>query len=78
MLEFAKGSAVQIAIQSVDDPRVADYARIKEALAKRRGVFLAEGVEVVRTLVLRSRFEASFVRLGYFLISIRQPMLSVR
>lgn len=39
------------------DPRVAEYVRVKEAdLVKRRGLFLAEGVEVVRTLVTRSRF----------------------
>lgn len=39
------------------DPRIADYVNIREAdLVKRRGAFLAESREVVRTLVLRGRF----------------------
>ncbi len=52
-------SARRIHIEDADDPQVFDYMNIREAeLVKRRGVFLAEGPEVVRTLVLRSSFEA--------------------
>jgi len=48
-----------IPIHDAQDPRVADYANIRESrLAHERGVFIAEGVEVVRTLVLKSHFGA--------------------
>jgi tRNA G18 (ribose-2'-O)-methylase SpoU len=44
-------------IERADDPRVEDFRDIREAeLVKRRGIFIAEGTEVVRTLVLSSRF----------------------
>lgn len=44
-------------IDSVHDERVADFLHVKEAdLVKRRGLFLAEGQEVVRTLVRHGRF----------------------
>lgn len=46
-----------IPIASADDLRIADYVSVREAdLVKRRGIFLAEGVEVVRTLVRQGRF----------------------
>lgn len=48
-----------IPITDPDDPRVADYLNVREAqLSKHHGIFLAEGVEVVRTLVMRSPFGA--------------------
>lgn len=44
----------------IDDPndeRIADYVRLKDAtLVKKRGVFVAEGTEVVRTALTRGRF----------------------
>jgi tRNA G18 (ribose-2'-O)-methylase SpoU len=44
-------------ITSPDDPRIADFANIREAeLVRARGVFIAEGVEVVRAMVAASRF----------------------
>ena len=53
-----------IQVRDPEDLRIADYMQIREAeLVKRRGVFLAEGPEVVRTLILRSRFEARSVLL---------------
>jgi tRNA G18 (ribose-2'-O)-methylase SpoU len=47
-----------IVIDDPKDPRVADYVDIREAhLVKRRGVFLAEGTEVVRTFLTKSPLE---------------------
>lgn len=47
-----------IPIDAAADPRVADYLQVKDAhLARQRGIFLAEGAEVVRTLVTKSAFE---------------------
>jgi tRNA G18 (ribose-2'-O)-methylase SpoU len=44
-------------VDSLDDPRVADYRNVRDAdLLGRRGVFMAEGDLVVRTLVDRSAF----------------------
>ncbi len=46
-----------IPVDRADDPRLLDYFNLREPEAvKRRGVFLAEGVEVVRTLLSRSPF----------------------
>jgi tRNA G18 (ribose-2'-O)-methylase SpoU len=46
-----------VRIDRADDPRVADYRDVKEAkLFVERGVFVAEGIEVVRTLLTKSRF----------------------
>lgn len=51
-----------IEVDSTDDPRLADYRDVRDAdLLGRRGVFMAEGREVVRTLLTRSRFTARSV-----------------
>jgi tRNA G18 (ribose-2'-O)-methylase SpoU len=45
-------------IDGIDDPRVADYRNVPDPeLLRARGVFIAEGREVVRTLVSDSPFE---------------------
>lgn len=44
-------------IESPEDPRISDFRNIREAdLARNSGVFIAEGVNVVRTLVTASHF----------------------
>lgn len=49
-------------IQSIDDPRTADYRDVRDAdLMGRRGLFMAEGRLVVRTLLTDSRFRARSV-----------------
>ena len=56
-----------IRIDSLSDPRVADYADMKEAeRVVRRGIVLAEGPEVLRTLV-----ESRFVVRSLFLLEKR-------
>jgi tRNA G18 (ribose-2'-O)-methylase SpoU len=53
-----------ITIESMDDPRVAQYRNVRDAdLVGRRGVFLAEGELVVRTL-LRTHAEGGRFRAG--------------
>lgn len=54
-----------VPVEDPSDPRVADYREVREAeLVRRRGVFLAEGTEVVRTLVLRGRFPVRSILLA--------------
>ncbi|MCK6546253.1 RNA methyltransferase [Myxococcota bacterium] len=54
-----------IPVEDPADPRVADYREVREAeLVLRRGVFLAEGTEVVRTLVRRGRFPVRSILLA--------------
>ena len=49
-------------IESLEDPRVADYRNIRDAdLMGRRGLFMAEGRLVVRTLLTQSGFRARSV-----------------
>ena len=49
-------------IESLEDPRTADYRDIRDAdLMGRRGLFMAEGRLVVRTLLTESRFRARSV-----------------
>lgn len=49
-------------IEELTDPRVADYQKLKEAqLAKSRGVFIVEGAEVLRGLLLRSNYQPKSV-----------------
>jgi tRNA G18 (ribose-2'-O)-methylase SpoU len=49
-------------IDHFDDPRIADYRNVPDPeLLRRRGVFVAEGRLVVRTLLTGSRFQASSV-----------------
>jgi tRNA G18 (ribose-2'-O)-methylase SpoU len=46
-----------VPIESAGDPRVADYRDVKESrLFSARGLFVAEGIEVVRTLIGASPF----------------------
>ena len=46
-----------IRIEAADDPRIADYVSVREAeLVKQRGIFLAEGAVVIRTMVRHGRF----------------------
>ena len=50
------------AIDSIDDPRVAEYRNVPDAERLRtRGVFVAEGRQVVRHLVTASRFRTRHV-----------------
>jgi tRNA G18 (ribose-2'-O)-methylase SpoU len=52
-------------ILSADDPRIEDFRNIREAeLARSRGIFIAEGTEVVRTMIARSRHPARAVLLA--------------
>jgi tRNA G18 (ribose-2'-O)-methylase SpoU len=45
-----------IRVERADDPQVADYVDVQEAsLARRAGAFIAEGTELVRTMIHRSR-----------------------
>lgn len=54
-----------IRIEHLDDPRVADYANLRDAeLVKRRGIFVAEGTQVVRTLVESRRMNVRSVFLS--------------
>lgn len=49
-------------IESIDDPRVADYSNVPDAeLLRTQGVFVAEGRQVVRQLLTASRFRARSV-----------------
>lgn len=49
-------------IESPEDPRISDFKNIREAeLARTSGVFIAEGTNVVRTLVLASHFSTRAV-----------------
>jgi tRNA G18 (ribose-2'-O)-methylase SpoU len=46
-----------VRISSVEDTRVADFIAVREAeWVKRRGIFIAEGTEVVRVMVEHGRF----------------------
>jgi tRNA G18 (ribose-2'-O)-methylase SpoU len=49
-------------IESIDDPRVADYRSVPDAvLLRTQGVFVAEGRQVVRQLLTASRFRTRSV-----------------
>jgi tRNA G18 (ribose-2'-O)-methylase SpoU len=49
-------------IESIDDPRVADYRNVPDAeLLRTQGVFVAEGRQVVRQLLAGSRFRTRSV-----------------
>ncbi len=49
-------------IKELTDPRVGDYQKLKEAqLVKNRGVFIVEGTEVLRRLLLRSDYQPKSV-----------------
>jgi tRNA G18 (ribose-2'-O)-methylase SpoU len=49
-------------IESIDDPRVADYRNVPDAeLLRTQGVFVAEGRQVVRQLLTASRFRTRSV-----------------
>ncbi len=51
-----------ISINHTDDPRIAAYRQVREAhLASRSGLFLAEGREIVRTLLTGSLYRAQSV-----------------
>jgi tRNA G18 (ribose-2'-O)-methylase SpoU len=48
-----------VPVHHFDDPRIADYRSVPDPeLLRRRGVFVAEGRLVVRTLLTSSRFQA--------------------
>jgi tRNA G18 (ribose-2'-O)-methylase SpoU len=48
-----------VPVHQVDDPRIADFRNVPDPeLLRRRGVFVAEGRLVVRTLLTSSRFQA--------------------
>jgi tRNA G18 (ribose-2'-O)-methylase SpoU len=50
------------AIESIDNPRVAEYRNVPDAeLLRTRGVFVAEGRQVVRQLLTASRFRTRSV-----------------
>ncbi len=67
---------MRIAIDSAGDPRVADYLRVREAdQVKRRGVFIAEGAEVVRTLVRYGRFNTRSILLADKRVAAMQDVL---
>jgi tRNA G18 (ribose-2'-O)-methylase SpoU len=54
-----------VPISSAADPRIAEYVSVQEReLVRRRGVFLAEGTEVVRTLAFHGRFAVRSVLLS--------------
>lgn len=49
-------------VSSLDDPRLADYRNVRDGeLMRQRGLFMAEGRLVVRTLLTDSRFRARSV-----------------
>lgn len=51
-----------IVVNHMDDPRIAAYRQVREAhLASRSGLFLAEGREIVRTLLTGSLYRARSV-----------------
>jgi tRNA G18 (ribose-2'-O)-methylase SpoU len=53
---------IPVAIESIDDPRVAEYRNVPDAaLLRTRGVFVAEGRQVVRQLLTASRFRTRSV-----------------
>lgn len=63
-------------VDSIEDPRVADFVSVKEAsLVMRRGMFLAEGPEVVRTLVRRGRFRVRSLFLSERRVEAMQDVL---
>ncbi len=67
-----------ILIENPADPKIADYCHVKDAhLAKQRGIFLAEGMEVVRTLVTKSAFETKSVFLSHKRVEQMQDVLHV-
>jgi tRNA G18 (ribose-2'-O)-methylase SpoU len=48
-----------VPVHRFDDPRIADYRSVPDPeLLRRRGLFVAEGRLVVRTLLTSSRFQA--------------------
>ena len=54
-----------VQVTEANDPRVADYRHVREGdLVGRRGVFVAEGEMVLRTLIERGRFPMRSVLLG--------------
>src|SRR5687768_2480140 len=65
-----------IRIPSPDDPRIADYLAVREAdLVQRRGLFLAEGAEVVRTIVRHGRFRTRSLFLSEKRVEAMQDVL---
>lgn len=53
-------------IDSLDDPRVADYRNVKDGdLLKHHGLFMAEGEQVVRRLLAASRFPVRSLLLNH-------------
>jgi tRNA G18 (ribose-2'-O)-methylase SpoU len=64
------------AIDSLDDPRVADYRHVREAdLVGRRGAFIAEGEVVVAVLARQRRFAIRSVLLGHNRLDKLRPLL---
>tara|TARA_B100000315_G_scaffold14020_1_gene13026 strand:- start:10666 stop:11550 length:885 start_codon:yes stop_codon:yes gene_type:complete len=56
------GHAHRVQIQDPDDPRVADYRNVPDPeLIRERGLFVAEGRRMVRTLLTEARFPARSV-----------------
>jgi tRNA G18 (ribose-2'-O)-methylase SpoU len=54
-----------LAVESLEDPRVAEYCNLRDAdLRRQRGVFMAESRFVVRLLLEASRFRASSLLLN--------------
>lgn len=63
-------------ISDADDPRVADFLHVQDGeWIKRRGLFLAEGHEVLTTLIRRGRFAVHAVLLAENKLERLRPLL---
>jgi tRNA G18 (ribose-2'-O)-methylase SpoU len=67
-----------IVLESPDDPRIDDYRAVSEPdLARRRGLFVAEGRLVVERLVASQRFTVRSLLLSHAAFAALEPSLSV-